>query len=205
VVLDWWSAPRPVQPSPPYRLTTVASWEQSGRDVSWEGETYLWSKHHEFQRFITLPSVTDAVFELALASIDEASRARLRAHGWEVVDALSISNDIDRYRAYVVDSDGEFTVAKDQNIRLRSGWFSDRSACYLAAGKPVITQDTGFADFLPVSRGLFAFRTVDDILGAVEEIKRDYRGNSGAALEIAEQYFGAERVLADLLAHAGLG
>jgi hypothetical protein len=95
-------------------------------------------------------------------------------------------------------------VAKDQNIRLRSGWFSDRSACYLAAGRPVITQDTGFGNILPTGRGLFAWRTADDIVAAMETIATDYAGHCRAAREIATEYFDAERVLGSLLVRAGL-
>ena len=86
---------------------------------------------------------------------------QLTSFGWNVVDAISLSLDIVPYRDYILGSRGEFTVAKDQNIRLRSGWFSDRSACYLAAGKPVVTQDTAFGNILPMGRGLFAFRNME--------------------------------------------
>src|SRR5262249_44672231 len=105
---------------------------------------------------------------------------------------------------YILGSAGEFTVAKDQNIRLRSGWFSDRSACYLAAGKPVITQDTGFGNVLPTGRGLFAFRTMDDVLAALGALAGDYAGHCRAARDIAAEYFAAEKVLGRLAAEAGL-
>jgi hypothetical protein len=95
-------------------------------------------------------------------------------------------------------------VAKDQNVRLRSGWFSDRSACYLAAGRPVINQETGFSNYLPTGRGLFAFETIDDILGAVDRIESDYEGQCRAARELAEEHFAAEKVLGQLMAKAGL-
>ena len=101
-------------------------------------------------------------------------------------------------------SRGEFTVAKDQNVRLRSGWFSERSACYLAAGRPVITQDTGFGTVLPTGEGLFAFNTMEYILAAFEAINSDYQKHSKAARAIAEHYFKAETVLAKLLDDLGL-
>jgi glycosyltransferase involved in cell wall biosynthesis len=101
-------------------------------------------------------------------------------------------------------SRGEFTVAKDQNVRLRSGWFSDRSACYLAAGRPVITQDTGFGKFLPTGEGLFAFKTIDDIVAALEKINADYEKHCRAARAIAEEYFKVETVLAKLIEDLGL-
>jgi hypothetical protein len=101
-------------------------------------------------------------------------------------------------------SRGEFTVAKDQNVRLRSGWFSDRSACYLAAGRPVITQDTGFGKFLPTGEGLFAFTNMEEILAALDRINSDEARHSRAARAIAEAYFKAETVLAKLVADLGV-
>jgi hypothetical protein len=206
IVLDWWGAavPRPRAADGDGRYTTVASWEQSGKDVVWEGETYLWSKHHEFLKFLDLPTRSGRSFELALACGDPAVIRLLSSHGWRVIDALALSTDILPYRDFILGSRGEFTVAKDQNIRLRSGWFSDRSASYLAAGKPVITQDTGFGNILPTGRGLFAFRTPDEALGALEAIEGDYEAHGRAAREIAAAYFGAERVVQSTLERAGL-
>src|SRR5262249_32027194 len=153
----------------------------------WQGETYCWSKHHEFLKFLDLPRRSGQAFELALAGDDAPTLALLREHGWRVKDALRLSLEIAPYREYLCASRGEFTVAKDQNIRLRSGWFSDRSACYLAAGRPVITQDTGFGNLLPTGRGLFAFRTMADVLTALDAIRSDYKGHSQAAGGIAAE------------------
>jgi hypothetical protein len=108
------------------------------------------------------------------------------------------------YRDFLQASRGEFTVAKDANVRLKTGWFSDRSACYLAAGRPVITQDTGFKTILPTGEGLFAFNTMDEILAAFEAIECNYERHSRAAKDIAEEYFKAETVLAKLLNDLGL-
>jgi hypothetical protein len=101
-------------------------------------------------------------------------------------------------------SRAEFTVARDQYVRPRTGWFSDRSACYLAAGRPVITQETGFTKFIPAGRGLYAFTSVDDIVRATDEIKSDYEGNCNAAREIAKEYFAAEKVVGSLMDRACL-
>jgi hypothetical protein len=120
------------------------------------------------------------------------------------VHSVEISRSIDRYRDYIQHSRGEFTVARDQYVRPCTGWFSDRSACYLAAGRPVITQETGFSKFLPTGKGLFAFRTMDDILAAVDAIESDYSGNCRAAREIAAEYFAAEKVVGSLMERAGL-
>jgi hypothetical protein len=213
VVQDWWTADARLssdgneQPNIPPRFTTIAKWRQPGKDIEWKGETYSWSKHVEFLKFIDLPRRTEQEFELALAWEDEKDEEvipQLTLHGWRVVDALSLSLEILAYRDYILGSRGEFTVAKDQNIRLRSGWFSDRSACYLAAGRPVVTQDTAFGKILPTGRGLFAFQNMEDILAAIDTIQGDYEGHCRAAREIAEEYFAAERVLGSLMDRVGL-
>jgi hypothetical protein len=205
VVLEWWApGPRGVSAPEGERFTTVASWEQSGKDLEWQGEVYTWSKHHEFLKFLDLPRRTRQRFELALACDDAETLRLLRGHGWRVRDALALSRDCLPYREFLAGSRGEFTVAKDQNIRLRSGWFSDRSACYLAAGRPVVTQDTGFGNVLSTGRGLFAFRTMDDVLSALDQIDADYERHCRAARDLAAEHFAAERVLGRLLAEAGL-
>src|SRR6185436_10583729 len=124
--------------------------------------------------------------------------ARLTAAGWEVVDPLQVSRDPHVYRAFIRRSRGEFTVAKDVNIRLRSGWFSDRSVCYLAAGRPVVNQDTGFDEQLPVGEGLFAFRSPADAIAAFAAIADDYPRHCRAARALAVEYFAPTRVLAAL-------
>jgi hypothetical protein len=187
VVLDWW---RPADP-PGARYTTVASWRQAEKDLEWQGELYTWSKHVEFLKLIDLPASLDVPVDLALACDDTDDIALLRAHGWGVIDACALSLDLDTYRRYIGCSRGELTVAKDQNVRLRSGWFSDRSASYLASGRPVVTQDTGFGDVLPTGQGLFAFRDLDDVIAAIEVIESDLEKHSHAALEVAETCFRA--------------
>jgi YHS domain-containing protein len=218
VLLDLWHA------GPPSRreFTTVCNWKQDGHDIDYRGETYYWSKHHEFMKFIDLPLRTEQPMELAMGLADAAvtrpgfgdvipavgmtveERCALDSNGWKLVDAHAFTTDPWTYRDYVRASRGEFSVARDQNVRLRSGWFSERSACYLAAGRPVITQDTGFGSVLPTGEGLFAFRTVDDILAAFDTVNSDYERHSRAAREIAEQYFKAEIVLTQVLDDLGL-
>jgi glycosyltransferase involved in cell wall biosynthesis len=200
IILDQWRLPE-VQPQGVF--TTIGNWQQAWRDVEFEGETYTWSKHEEFEKFLDLPRRSGRQLELALASCDEATRQRLAAHGWRVRRAADVSNDVDVYRRYIVSSRAEFTVAKDQNIRLRSGWFSDRSAAYLAAGRPVITQETGFSSSLPTGEGLLAFSTPDEAADAVNDVDRDYRRHSRAALEIAREFFDYRVVLGDMLDHLG--
>jgi len=202
VVMDYWKPATTTQ----RRYTTVGNWEQQGFDIVHKGERYYWSKHYEFLKFVDLPSRVTPVIELAIGrgSMSNEHRLLLESQGWLLRDALPLTSDPWTYRDYVCASRGEFTVAKDQNVRLRSGWFSERSACYLAAGRPVITQDTGFGCVLPTGEGLFAFNTVEDIMKAFETIESDYEKHCRAARIIAEDYFKAERVLARLLNDLGL-
>lgn len=201
VVIDFWE---PCGQNGGSTFTTIGNWRQPWRQVTFQGQSYYWSKHYEFLKFIDLPKYTEQEFELALSSYEESDKLMLAEKGWKVRDALSFSTDLDAYRDYIVRSRGEFTVAKDQNIRLRSGWFSDRSATYLAAGRPVITQDTAFGNVLPTGTGLFSFSSMKEILDAVEQINSDYERHSRAALELAREYFSYDVVLRPLLAEVGL-
>ncbi len=184
-------------------FTTVGNWRQWG-EVQYEGDNYTWSKHYEYLKFLDLPRRTSQPFELALSSYDDNDRQLLESHGWQIRPAMEFSTDLDAYRDYIASSRGEFTVAKDQNVRLKSGWFSERSAQYLAAGRPVITQDTGFSNVLPTGKGLFGFKTMDDILSAVDRINSDYEGHCRAAAELAHEYFSYEVVLRRMLNDLGL-
>ena len=199
VALDLW----PADPGNGTAYTTIASW-QGRKDIVYRGETYYWSKDREFEKVLDLPQRRQVPFELA-TQVDAATAARLTAHGWRLRDAFSVSGDLAAYRAFISGSRGEFTVAKDQYVRLRSGWFSDRTACYLAAGRPVVTQDTAFGNVLPTGKGLFAFTNLDDVMAAVDAIESDYEGHRRAAREIAAEYFDAARVVGSLLERAGLG
>lgn len=200
VVLDLWNN---TTDTTGRAYNTIATWKNKGKDIVFNGETYYWSKDREFMKFIDLPRRRPARFELAVGRDPEVQQL-LQDHGWGWTDSVEMSGNLDSYHAYITGSRGEFTVAKDQNIRLRSGWFSDRTACYLAAGRPVITQETGFSNCLPTGRGLFGFETMDDILAAVDSIESDYAAHSRAARQIAEEYFCAEKVLGKMMARAGL-
>jgi hypothetical protein len=202
VVLDLWDRAPTTQPNGT-AYNTIATWQNKGKDIVYQGETYYWSKDREFLKILDLPRRRKVPFELAVG-VNDKVRRRLDANGWRVTDPVQVSSNLGRYRDFIRNSRGEFTVAKDQNIRLRSGWFSDRTACYLAASRPAINQDTGFGSYFPTGKGLFAFRTIGDILAAVDEIERDYAGNCRAAREIAQAYFAAEKVVGSLMQRAGL-
>jgi hypothetical protein len=186
------------------RFTTIANWRQPERQMTFNGEVYHWSKHHEFLKFIDLPQRSAGEFELALSSYGAEDQRMLEQKGWHVSRALDFSLDPDLYRQYIASSRGEWTVAKDQNVRLRSGWFSDRAASYLAAGRPVVTQETGFSNVLPTGAGLFGFSTMDETLAAIEAINSDYPRHSRAAQEIAREHFSYDAVLRPLLNLAGV-
>ncbi|UGS35715.1 glycosyltransferase [Capillimicrobium parvum] len=200
VVLEHWAGRGAAAPE---RFTTVGNWRQAWRAVEYRGERYTWTKDEQWRRFLELPRRTDQPIELALSGMQPHHAEALRARGFHVRDALAFGTDTDAYRDYVAGSRAEFTVAKDQNIRLRTGWFSDRGATYLAAGRPVVTQDTGFGDVLPVGEGLFAVGDPDGAVAAIEAINGDYARHRRAASEIAREHFSAERVLGDLLSHCG--
>jgi len=189
--------------APGNRYTTITTWHNEGKDIVYRGDTYHWTKDREFEKILDLPGRARASFELAVDG-GGGVRERLVAHGWGQREAREVSGDVSRYRHYIHQSRGELTVARDQYCRPRTGWFSDRSACYLAAGRPVVTQESGFSQVLPTGRGLFAWQTMDDILAAVDAIETDHAAHCRAAQEIAAEYFAAEKVVGRLMAEAGL-
>lgn len=186
-------------------FTTVATWQNRGKDIDFDGARYIWSKHVNFLRFLDLPRRRpETCFELAMQPPDAEVRQTVTGAGWSLVDPRPISAGMAPYRDFIAGSRGEFTVAKDIYVRPNSGWFSDRSACYLAAGRPVVTMRTGFGKFYPVGRGLFDYATAEEALAGIDAIAADYRGHSRAARSLAHEYFAAERVLGALGAAAGL-
>ena len=203
VVTDFWR--NGVSPKRAAVFTSVANWSTSGqKDITWRGEKYLWSKSREFIRFIAAPEKAGEPFELATDIKNARTRQRFERHGWRFHSPNELSIKHRAYRDYIRGSKGEFTVAKDQYVRLNTGWFSDRSACYLAAGRPVITQQTGFTHHYGNGTGLFAFTSLDEIVDAVKTINSDYRKHSRAARELACEVFEAEKVLRSLLERAGV-
>src|SRR5262249_47337452 len=159
------------------------------KDITWRGEKYLWSKSREFLRFVAGPKKAGEPFELATNIKDDPTRKKFITNCWRLVSPLQLSVDYWQYRDYIHRSKGEFTVAKDQYVRLNAGWFSDRSACYLAAGRPVITQETGFPMPAGAQRGLLTFRSLPEIVDAVRMVNADYSAHSRAAREIACEMF----------------
>lgn len=193
IVLDLW----PVKPAPtPARFSTVLSWAPYLEPIRF-GEQEFWGKQHEFERMMDLPSRVDARFEVAIAG--EAPEKLLRDKGWQVTPATSVSHSPDSYRRYIQSSTAEFSVAKDAYVATRSGWFSERSACYLASGRPVVVQDTGFTDRLSEGMGVHGFRDVEEAASGVKKILAGYEQESLAARAVAEDHFEARKVLGNLL------
>jgi hypothetical protein len=206
-------------------FTTVMSWT-SYKPLVYSGQTFG-QKDIQFKRFLHLPSRLPSVqFVMALSSTEHSdwwtnknqelpsshngeetcrslsSRELLGRHGWHVVNAIEFCGDMDRYRRFIQSSKAEWSVAKDAYVLGQPGWFSERSACYLAAGRPAIVQETGFSRVLPVGEGIITFTTMDEAVAAVEEIQGEYARHTKAAREIAEEYFGSECVLERLLIEA---
>jgi hypothetical protein len=199
VILDWW----PGAPIVGDRFTTIAGWRDYGY-LEWEGEV-VGPKDEEWRKFIDLPARAGERIELALSIEDDDPDQRLLAeHGW-LVERPSVAADPGAYRDWIAESTGEFSCAKGGYVATRSGWFSDRSACYLAAGRPVVVQSTGFEDVLPTGEGLFAVPDVDAAAAAIRAIRSDYARHSAAAREIAREHLDAERVLPRLLEPVGVG
>jgi hypothetical protein len=203
IVLDFWKTDSP--PASDAAFTSVANLATGGqKDIEWRGETYVWSKLSEFDRVRLAPEKAGEVFELAAKFHDPELASRFHQAGWRIVSPDSMSIAFHDYSAYVKQSKGEFTVAKDQYVRLNTGWFSDRSACYLAAGRPVITQQTGFTRLYGGREGLIAFESLDEIVNAVESINSDYDRHSRAAEEIAREWFDSANVLSSMMSRIGL-
>jgi hypothetical protein len=182
-------------------FTTVMSWTAYG-DTVYGGETYG-SKDVEMLKMLNLPERAGKNFEVALGGPNVPAQ-KLREAGWVVTDALKATENVEAYLDFIGRSRGEFSVAKEGYVKTRCGWFSDRTASYLATGKPAIVQDTGFSEIIPCGEGLFAFRSADDVVTAIEAIAKDYRRHCRAARRIAEEYFDSDKVLGALLRQCDL-
>ena len=184
----WQTRERPVRD----RFTTVMTWRtESFTDI--DG-----NKDREFLRFIDLPALTPSMFEIAVNGPMEL----LAERGWAPIEAMGVSRSLTDYRDFIRGSKAEFGVAKHAYVSRCSGWFSDRTECYLAAGRPALVQDTGWTDHLPSGTGLLGFSTIDEALDGLRRIERDYALHATRAVEIAREHFDASRVLPPLLEQA---
>jgi hypothetical protein len=184
-------------------MTTVTHWRGYG-SIEHDGVQYG-QKAHSLRQLLSLPQVTPQPFLLAV-DIDAGDASDIEAlatNGWRTIAPSSVADTPDTYRAFVQGSRGELGVAKSGYVVSRCGWFSDRSACYLASGRPVVAQETGFSRYLPTGKGLLAFDSVDSAAAAIEAVNSDYAGHARAAREIAETYLDSRVVLSRLLEQVG--
>lgn len=184
----------PTEDGPGTHFTSIMQW-RGFRDVAYEGAVYG-QKDREFPRFVDLPRLTSQPLRIALTGL---APEELTRHGWEVVPGWRASRTPWSYRAFIQESRAEFGVAKHGYVLMRGGWFSDRSVCYLACGRPVLVQDTGLDDWLPTGEGIVTFRDPQEVLRGIEVINADYDRHGRAARRLAERHFAAERVLPPLL------
>jgi hypothetical protein len=187
------------------RFTTVATWRGPYGTVEYGGKTFG-SKVHEFRKVIEMPERASPRFEIALDihPDEEKDLNLLRRHGWRLVDPRATVPDPDAFRRYIQGSGAEFSVAQGVYVQTHSGWFSDRTARYLASGKPALVQDTGFGRNYPVGEGLLAFGTLEEAVEGAARIGRDYDGHSRAARALAEEYFDSDKVLGRFIDEVGV-
>lgn len=195
VVLDAWPV-RPIAPKAPF--STVMQWG-SYQALEHEGISYG-MKSASFEPYFDMPRRTGVPLVLGIGGAKRPPNTRLIENGWQVRNSIDFARDPWQYQRFIQDSAGEFSVAKQGYVVSRSGWFSERSANYLASGRPVIVQDTGFTDRLPTGEGLHTFQTPDEAAGALERVRRDLPRQAAAARQLAEQWFDGTKVLSDLLA-----
>ena len=200
VVLQLW----PEAPATPECFSTIATWENKGKDIEFEGERYVWSKHVNFLRMLDVAKDAGGCFTMAMLPPTPEVEAQVTAAGWRLTDPRPISAGIEAYGDFIRGSRGEFTVAKDIYVRPKSGWFSDRSVCYLASGRPVVTMATEFSRFYPVGEGLFQYADEAGALGAIAAVNADYRRHAKAARRLAAEFFAADRVVGAMMREAGL-
>lgn len=202
VLLDQWHPG--VGPAAPAAFTTVGNWHNAGNDVVIGGEKYYWSKHVNFSKMLRVARLAGQPIELATTLEAGPDYERGLAGGFTFRPVIPMSLDLDGYRDYIAGSRGEFTVTKDLYARTRSGWSSDRTVCYLAAGRPAVTQYTGFEKYLPTGAGLLGFDDEAGAVAALESVNADYPRHADAARDIAREYFDAEKLLDDMARTLGL-
>ena len=197
VVNDLWRQVARIAPSQDAPWTTVMTWNAFKGKVVYKGVEYK-SKDCEFEKLIELPRYTKSHIKVAIGGI-KAPLKRLTDYGWDVTDGPKSTLTPLQYQEFIAQSRGEFSIAKHIYVATFSGWFSCRSACYLASGRPVVVQDTKFSIVLPVGEGLLPFTTMEEAVGALHEAESNYARHSKAASDIAEEYFDSDKVLSQLI------
>lgn len=194
VVPEIWEKAQPTNDAP---FTTIANWNAYGT-ATYLGEEYG-QKNEEFLRLLNLPQNVSQKLELALAGANHEEVERLREAGWYVRNAAEVGINLGDYKKYINNSRGEFSPAKNAYVKTNSGWFSDRSVCYLAAGLPVIIQETGFSNWLPTGLGVLSFSSEGEAKECLEKVNAEYTKHCQSALEIANRFFNYQVVLSQIL------
>lgn len=201
VVLEHWPAQLMLRGD---SFTSIASWRGAYGPLEYRGKTYG-LRVHEFRKFVELPRLSGQRFQIALdihpSEVNDL--ALLDASGWERVDPCEAAGDPWAYQAFIQSSRAELMVAKNIYVQTASGWFSDRSICYLASGRPVLAQDTGLGRIYPLGEGLLSFTTLEEAVAGTEAILADPQRHSRAARRIAEEYFDSDLILNRLLERLG--
>ena len=201
IVLSEW----PAQTGNGGAFTSIGSWRGPYAPIQHRGTTYG-LRVHEFRKFAALPGLTPGKFEVALdiASVETRDIDLLKASGWSLAAPEVVGADPWVYREYIQRSAAEFMATKGMYVQTRSGWFSERSICYLASGRPVLAQDTGLEKLYPTGKGLLLFSTIEEAAAGVREILGNYATHSKAARELAEDYFDSDKILGPLLVKLGI-
>jgi len=200
VVMDLWDRLPQIRPSDGAPWTTIMTWNAFKGRLLYRGTEYK-SKGAEFTKFLSLPQFVGPRMKVAVGGVN-APLGQLHQHGWEVVDGPTATLTPQSYQELIASSRGEFSTAKQVYVATRSGWFSCRSACYLAAGRPVVVQDTGFSRLIPTGEGLLAFQNLSEAVEAIQRVEDRFEHHSRAAREVAKEEFGSDRVLTRMLSEA---
>ena len=197
IVLGNWASFSEVSPPSRGPWTTVMTWIRLEDKLRYQGASYF-GKSTEMERFFELPKHTHMPIALALGGT-HAPKSRLLENKWILVDGPEATRTPQKYQEFIANSRGEISVAKHVYVALRTGWFSSRSACYLAASRPVVVQDTGFSEVLPLGEGVVAFNTLEEAVEGIRRIESDYQRSSVAARRFAEEWFDSDKVLRKLI------
>jgi hypothetical protein len=197
VTLPHWAAIRqtPIAPSAP--MTTVMTWDWFKGKLTYKGVNYG-TKVPEYDKFHDLPSRTGVPLSLVVGG-NKGPLEKLRTDGWQTIDANEITLTPDKYQSLIAQSAGEWSVAKNVYVATRSGWFSCRTACYLASGRPAVVQDTAWSKFIPSGRGVIAFETIEQAAAGLDAVAAEPAVHRAAAYEIARQYLAPDRVLTPMI------
>ncbi len=197
VSLPPWLQIKDAAPPPASPFSTIMTWDYFRGQLLFKGVDYR-TKVPEFEKFQTLPQRTDAPLMLAIGG-HKTPAEQIKQLGWQLADAQTVTLTPPTYQKFIADSLGEWSVAKNVYVDSRSGWFSCRTACYLAAGRPSVVQDTTWSRYVPSGRGVIAFKTIEESIAAIDEVRGNYAAHAVAAYEIAREYLAPDRVLPPMI------